>query len=174
MSRRNRRIDNFPPNYSSFGPLQSYLLHARGWKPILESAATSKRGLWNFRLQFTHTYYRYSLLSFESISSSFIKYIYIFFLFSIPSITTTSFPRLRTKKIPFSFFFFFYNSCTTQQQQRGSNPRWFSICKFNSTVISRFLSPPPLFIPKYLPIPHFYLYNISRNLFPQKLNKNLF
>lgn len=101
--------------------------------------------------------------------------IYIYILFSIPSITTTSFPRLRMKKIPFSFFFFFYNSCTTQQQQRGSNPRWFSICKFNSTVISRFLSPPPpLFIPKYLPIPHFYLYNISRNLFPQKLNKNLF
>lgn len=94
--------------------------------------------------------------------------IYIYILFSIPSITTTSFPRLRTKKVPFSFFFFFYNSCTTQQQQRGSNPRWFSICKFNSTVISRFLSPPVIY-PEISSNPTFLFIQYFAKFIPTKI-----
>lgn len=172
MSRRNRRIDNFPPNYSSFGPLQSYLLHARGWKPILESAATLKHGLWNFRLQFTHTYYRYSLLSFESISSPFIKYIYIFYSQFLRS-PRRLFHVFERKKYRFPFFSFF-----TIRAQHNSNNEVRILDGFlyvNLIRLSFLVSyPPPLFIPKYLPIPHFYLYNISRNLFPQKLSKNLF
>lgn len=100
--------------------------------------------------------------------------IYIFFFYSqFLRSPRRLFHVFERKKYRFPFFSFF-----TIRAQHNSNNEVRILDGFlyvNLIRLSFLVSyPPPLFIPKYLPIPHFYLYNISRNLFPQKLSKNLF
>ena len=154
MSRRNRRIDNFPPNYSSFGPLQSYLLHARGWKPILESAATLKTWTLVFSLQFTptHTYYRYFLFFHAFFHHLSLKYLFLLLFSQLLPSRLFHLPRkIRWKKN--TVFPFFYNSMHT--------------CKFDchSSFSISFIYPKISF---HFPS-HVSIYIISRNLFLKKI-----
>lgn len=154
MSRRNRRIDNFPPNYSSFGPLQSYLLHAHGLKT--NSWIRCHFETWTL-------YFRYNsrpririlsiFLVFSNqfhISSPFVQISFLSLSLSLILNSfhhdRTSFPRkIRWKKN--TVFPFFYNS--VQQTIRILD----DFLYVNLIRLSILLSV-PLFIPKYLFISH--------------------
>lgn len=153
MSRRNRRIDNFPPNYSSFGPLQSYLLHACGLKT--NSWIRCHFETWTLYFRY-NSHPRIRILSIFLVFSNQFHISSPFVQISFLSLSLSYSQLLPSRQNVFStknsmekntVFPFFYNS--VQQTIRILD----DFLYVNLIRLSILLSV-PLFIPKYLFISH--------------------